>query len=667
MKYLFSLLAVVLLIGNIAFSQSPNSNKGSDLCSYRKSHLTNTPILNGVYSANSPRHSFDVLDYKINVDIRSCFLSPYPKNFNGSVDVKFRVDSALSSISLNAVNTSISVTSVSNAGLSFLHSGNILTVTLNRPYIVGEIATVRINYTHLNVTDNAFYASAGMVFTDCEPEGARKWFPCWDRPSDKATLDLTAKVPASVRLGSNGRLNDSTVTGDTIYYHWISRDPVSTYLIVMSAKVNYGLAIVYWHKLSNPADSVPIRFYYNSGENITPVTSIIRDMTTYYSQKFVEHPFEKNGFAALNNQFTWGGMENQTLTNFCPGCWTANLTSHEFGHQWFGDMITCGTWADIWLNEGFATYCEALWYEHTGGYSSYKSDINSDASGYLSGNPGWPIYNPSWAVTTPDVNTLFNTPITYNKGACVLHMFRYTVGDTMFFNWLHSYASDTVNFKFKPSITQDFMTKVNTVTGQNYDWFFNQWIFQPNHPTYQNYYNFANIGGGNWRVNFTARQTQTNTVFFKMPIEVKVTFATGDTTIKVMNDVNNQMFSWTFNRQPTAFAFDPNNNIVLKTASLILGTENISGNLPSEFKLHQNEPNPFNPVTMINFDVPLKSLVKITVYDALGKEIGVLVNEFKDAGKHTVSFNGLNYASGIYYYRIETGKYSETRKMMLVK
>jgi hypothetical protein len=309
-----------------------------------------------------------------------------------------------------------------------------------------------------------------------------------------------------------------------------------------------------------------------------------------------------------------------------------------------------------------------LWYEHTGGYSSYKSDINSDASYYLSANPGWPIYNPQWAIVTPDVNTLFNTAITYNKGACVLHMFRYTVGDTMFFNWLHSYASDTVNFKYKPAITQDFMAKVNAVTGQNYDWFFNQWIFQPNHPVYQNYYNFANIGGGNWRVNFTARQTQTNTVFFKMPIEVKITFTTGsDTTIRVMNDVNNQLFSWTFNRQPNTFTFDPNNNVVLKTASLILGTENLSGNIPAEFKLHQNEPNPFNPVTMINFDVPVKSLVKITVYDALGKEVSVLVNDFKDAGKHTVSFNGLTYASGIYYYRIETGKYSETRKMMLVK
>ena len=86
-------------------------------------------------------------------------------------------------------------------------------------------------------------------------------------------------------------------------------------------------------------------------------------MTTY-SELFGEHPFEKNGFATLNNQFVWGGMENQTLTSLCPNCWDEGLISHEFAHQWFGDMITCATWADIWLNEGFATYTEALWLEH---------------------------------------------------------------------------------------------------------------------------------------------------------------------------------------------------------------------------------------------------------------------------------------------------------------
>src|ERR1035437_6119509 len=181
--------------------------------------------------------------------------------------------------------------------------------------------------------------------------------------------------------------------------------------MVLSPKLNYKLDIVYWHKLSNPADSIPLRFYYNTGESPDYIESILPDMTTYYSQNFIEHPFQKNGFATVGASFVWGGMENQTLTSICQNCWYESLVSHEFAHQWFGDMITCGTWADIWLNEGFATWTEAFWIEKTAGYSGYKSSINSDASWYFSYNPGWAISVPDWAIHTPGVDTLFNTAI----------------------------------------------------------------------------------------------------------------------------------------------------------------------------------------------------------------------------------------------------------------
>lgn len=576
MKKILSVLIVLVLTINSVLSQE-TSKKGSAYCSEKKMNGVKVLPLLSPDSPNSPKHKFDVLDYNIYVDIRSCFISPYPKNFNGNVTLTFRVDSALNSIQLNAVNTSISVSSVSIAGTSFSHSGNILTINLDRTYNSGETVQVKINYSHLNVSDQVFYTGSGMVFTDCEPEGARNWFPCYDKPGDKATLDLKAKVPGNVRLGSNGRLNDSLITGDTIYYHWISRDPVSTYLIVMSGKVNYQLDIVYWHKLSNPADSVPIRFYYNSGENPSTMKAKIIPMITYYSQKFGEHAFEKNGFATLNNQFQWGGMENQTLTNLCPNCWSENIISHEFAHQWFGDLITCGTWADIWLNEGFATYCEALWYEYTGGYSTYKSDIVSDANSYLSGNPGWPMYNPSWAIVTPNINELFNTQITYYKGACVLHMLRYTLGDSLFFSTIKSYATDSAGgFKFNNSITDDFTAKISAAAGQDLSWFVNEWVKEANHPVYQNYYTINNAGGGNWNLSFIARQTQTNSAFHKMPLTLKVSFSTGsDSLIRVMNDINYQTFVFGFNRQPTNLVFDPNNDIVLKQATTTLQTATV--------------------------------------------------------------------------------------------
>lgn len=666
---------IILIITTFTFSQT-TFQKGSEYCSMKKSSSVNL-ILPGD-SPNSPKHSYDVLDYKLNLNLRSCFISPYPKSFTGSVTVKFRADSTLNSIKLNAVNTSISVNSVGLSGVSFTHSSNILTVTLDRVYNPGEITEVLVNYQHNNVTDNAFYASGGGIFTDAEPEGARKWFPCWDKPSDKATTDLTVRVPANARLGSNGRLNDSTLTGDTLIYHWVSRDPVATYLIVMTGKVNYNVNIVYWPKISNPSDSVPIRFYFNSGENPANIKNIIGGMTTYYSQKFGEHPFEKNGFStAPASGFTWGGMENQTLTTLCAGCWSENLVSHEYAHQWFGDMITCATWADIWLNEGFATYSEALWYEKTGGYTSYKSDINASASSYLSQNPGWPMYNPQWAITTPSTSELFNYAITYAKGACVLHMLRYVLEDTaVFFNIIRSYASDTTDFKHKSATTDDFSAKISTAAGQDLTWFIDQWVKQPNHPVYQNLYQFTDMGSGIWKVAFQAKQTQTNTPFHKMPIVLKLTFNTGsDTLIRVMNDYNDQVFVYMFNRQPSSLTFDPNNDIVLKQGSTSPGLVNINNPLLSglvDFSLSQNYPNPFNPSTKISFTIPYSDNVKLTVYNQLGEKVDVLVDEFLTAGNHTVEFRaGDRLPSGIYYYTLISGSsnggYTETKKFTLLK
>lgn len=670
----FTALFLCLLITFQAYSQ--NFSKGSEYCSHKKqsaaSGSAGFPLT--FDSPGTPRHSFDVLNYKLYFDIYASFLSPYPKSYSARNEITFRVDSTLSSINLNAINTSLVIDSVrlGLTPLTFTHTSNILSITLDRAYNPNEIVTVKIYFRHNNVTDAGFYTSNGFVFTDFPPEGARKVFPCWDKPSDKATTDITAKVPLTARLGSNGRLNDSTVTGDTIYYHWISSDPIATYLMVLTGKAGYNLNIIYWQKPSNPTDSIPVRFYFNTGENISNPKTYVPQLMTYFSQKWGEYSFEKNGFATLNNSFPWGGMENQTLISLCGNCWGDLLLAHEFAHQWFGDMISPATWADVWLNEGFATYCEAIWRENTGGYAAYKSEITGDASTYLSQNPGWPIYNPEWAINTPPLGTLYNTAIIYSKGSCVLHMLRYTLGDSIFFNCMKQYSTDTTWFKNKNAATADFVTKFNTVSGQDLNWFFNQWIYQPNHPVYANQYAFTNLGGGNWKIDFVARQTQTNPPFFTMPVELKFTFTSGtDTTVRVLNNSNNQTFSFTFNRQPSAVVFDPNNNIVIKIATLNpIGI--ISNNeIPLKFNLYQNYPNPFNPMTIIKFDLPEKQNVKIQIYDVLGSLVSIAYEGILNTGSYDVSFDASStaggLASGVYYYKIETEKFSDSKKMILVK
>lgn len=660
-------LAIVLIFSTfISFpglTQNLKNKRGWELCSQRKSSLYDSKSPS---SAITPKHKFDVLKYTINADLYNCFKGSYPNSFNGSVIVKFRVDSALNTINLNAANLSLVVEWVSMAGTGFTHNNDILTILLDHMYQPGDTAEVKIKYHHLDVTDHAFYASGGFVFTDSEPEGARKWYPCWDSPADKALLDLTAKVPLNAKLGSNGHLQDSIITGDSIYYHWVTRDPLSTYLIVMTGKVNYHLDVVYWTNPNSPSSSpTPIRFYYNNGEDPSQMEAIIGDVCTFFSEKFCPHPFEKNGFATLNNQFSWGGMENQTLTSLCPDCWYESVVVHEFAHQWFGDMITCGTWADVFLNEGFATFLEALWYEHSVSYPRYKSEIDTLADNYLNGNPGWPISQSSWAASTPSVNELFNYAVTYAKGACVLHQLRYVMGDSLFFLGMKNYANDSVNLKYQAALIYDFQSHMEAVYGQNLDWFFNEWIYQPNHPHYSNTYSISNMGNGTWKVGFYTHQTQTNTVFFTMPIEVRVKFTDNtDTIIKVMNDLNGQAFSFYFNKQPNQFYFDPGRKIVLKESSTVVGLDENLG-LPAGYLVSQNTPNPASDLTQINYTLPVTADVKLSLFDISGKQLEEINPGRQLPGDHTLTLNTADFNAGIYFYRFEANEYSCTRKMVI--
>jgi len=573
MKKLFKL--IIILLSSFTYlasnGQQYQPSIDSHHCAQKKINGNHLPFIDN-NTSTSPAHKFDVLNYTLDLNLYHCFFSPYPRNFSASNIVKFRVDTALSAITLNAVNSSLQIDSVRMSGLAFTHSGDLLTITLNQTYLPGDIVEVKIYYRHLNVSDNNFYANNGLVFTDCEMEGARYWFPCWDKPSDKASLDLKAKVPSSAKLGSNGALMDSTfsLNGDSLTYHWKSIHNIATYLIFIVSKINYKLDIVYWPKISNPTELIPIRFYYNEGENPSYIESIIGPMTTWFSQKFCEHPFQKNGFATISEQFPWGGMENQTLTGLCPNCWMEWLVAHEFSHQWFGDMITCASWADIWLNEGFATWAECFWNERNGGYAAYKSSIDGKANYYLSSNPGWAISEPSWAGNNPEAImwTIFNTAVSYNKGASALHQLRYLLGDSLFFTVIQSYCNDSL-LKFHSATITDFRNKVNNISGLDYSWYFDDWIYQPNHPQYQNTYQISDLGNGQWQVELALNQIQSSPAFFRMLTEVKIHFADNTNVVNtVMNNTNHQVFSWIFSKKPEQLFFDPDNEIVLKTATM---------------------------------------------------------------------------------------------------
>jgi aminopeptidase N len=660
MKKNLLLLIVALAVFPVLLAQKSIQIRGSEYCSKQK-------IQKGALSdfrfarSNSQGHSYDVLNYTMELDLMDNYSDPYPASFSANEVIKFRIDTALNAIVLNAVNSSLTIDSVKMDAISFTHQDDLLKVYLDRTYNAGEIAEIKIYYRHNDTNDGAVYASSGFFFTDCEPEGARKWFPCYDSPSDKATVDITASVPLGVLLGSNGRLQDSIPDSNSITYHWISRDPVATYLVVITSKVNYQLDIVQWlDTITNQV--VPIRFYYNDGENPAFIESIIGDMTSYYSAEYGDHPFEKNGFSTLNDQFFWGGMENQSLTSLAPNYWFESIIAHEFAHQWFGDMVTCATWADIFLNEGFATWSEAHWIEFVSGYNSYKDELAWNASAYISDNPGWPISDPLWATSTPDINTLFNLAVTYNKGSCVLHQLRYVLGDSLFFAGLKGYATDT-NFRYKSATISDFRDKMEVVSGQDLNWFFDEWIYKPNHPLYRNVYAIKHLDSGKWQVKFTARQLSSALdPYWQMPLEIKIRFMDlSDTLVKVFNSYNDQIFIFEFDVQPVNLSFDPNNQILLKQGSTIVGE---AESLPASGMSMSVTPDPFTTSSLVKYQLAQPSVVSIQILDQVGRKITSNELGKQTKGDHTYFLDGNHLKPGVYFFRVVTGEMTETIKVI---
>ncbi len=534
-------------------------------------------------NAQEKDKGFDILHYKLNLDLYDCFIEPFPHSFKGFIEIKIKAENDLTEIYLDASNSSITIDSIilpaqsfihpisqSKALIRYSHNNGKLNISFNSTINKDDSLIFAIYYSHLNVRDNSFFSDNGMVFTNNAPEGARNWFPCYDHPSDKATFELIAKTPNNVLLGSNGSLIDSTQISDTTFYHWKSRDPIATYLTVISAKVDYKLDIVEWNNLETK-ENIPVRFYWNEGENESNLNSIkkqIIPIMDFFSGLFGTYPFEKNGFATLNEHFVYGGMENQTLISLCPNCWEEMLIVHEFAHTWCGNMITLENWSDVWLNESFATYCEGLWIEHNWGLDAYKSYFKNESERYFRENPGFPIYNILWNEETPPSNILYNGPIIYSKGACILYMFRETVGDSLFFEVLKSYSGHK-RFRYANASTEDFISVVNKITGQDYTKYFYQWLRTSDHPVYQNYYVITE-DEGEWRIDLTINQVQDNETTYELEIKLKIIFSDGtEDVITIKNTKRAENYFFTYKNDPLVLQFDPYNEIILKESETI--------------------------------------------------------------------------------------------------
>ena len=646
---------LLIIITGLSFAQS-----GRDECIIAKTERFNR--LQKFANINYPGDSkYDVKYYKLDISV-----DHIAETIAGNVTCEAEiVESNVTEIYYDLANSLVVDSVLLNGNITTFTIGtNILNIALNATLNQGDVYTTIVYYHGIpgstgfgSFTFGTTPAGQPAIYTLSEPYGAKDWWPVKDTPADKAdSADVWITVSTSLIPASNGRLMAIVDNGNgTHTYKWKSSYPIAQYLLSMAIS-NYSQYTNYYHY--SATDSMPIdHFLYpeSLSSNISQLNKT-PGMIEIYSRQFGEYPFinEKYGHA----QFGWGGgMEHQTITSM--GGFSDGLISHELAHMWYGDAITCKDWHHIWLNEGFATYGEGVIYEAWYGKSGYDSYIVGEMSNAKT------AVGSIWVQDISSVSQIFNGARSYSKGCIVLHMLRGIVGDPTFYDILKTYSADTT-LAYGVAVTEDFQTIAENVSGMDLNYFFQEWIYGENYPRYSVVWSKHNISGNLYNLSLKITQNvNTSPKFFTMPVQIKVNFAAGDTLITVFNDAQIQYFNINVNGIPTSISFDPGNWILKTVNSVVTGVEDEIN--PNTFSLEQNYPNPFNPSTTIKFTIGAKQFVSLKLFDVLGKEVSTLVNEVLEIGSHEVTLDASNMPSGAFFYTINTGSYTETRKMMVIK
>ena len=407
-----------------------------------------------------------------------------------------------------------------------------------------------------------------VMSTHSEPFGAPLWWPCVDDPADKATVEVEVTVPKDNLAASNGVLDTVQTNPDrTVTYFWREDSPLTTYLVAVAATNYERFEDTYTAR--DGVTKMPLVYYvYPKHLDLARLKfAVVRSATEIYSQLFGEYPFlsEKYGMA----EFPFGGaMEHQTITGISSslvGSVTSNNQAtivHELSHHWWGDLVTMRTWDDIWLNEGFATYSEVLFFERYAGLDPGELLSKSYDDGVVDGALGG-------TVTAENLDRPFDDQgAIYRKGGWVLHMLRHVLGDQKFFDALQRYRT---RYAFSNASTRDFQRVCEEVFGSPLDWFFTQWIYAPARPVYKVVSEISAESTGDYTVTLVIKQRQSHEIpgrengNYIMPLDVTIHYADGTNETRVVfNDARKQRYTLTVSKEPVGVGLDESHWVLKK-------------------------------------------------------------------------------------------------------
>jgi len=460
----------------------------------------------------------------------------------------------------------MAVTSVGGNATAFNLAGDVLTLTLDRAYNHGEQIVVAVNFggVPLNTGFGSFvwnHHGSNQFFNWAisslsEPFFARTWWPCKDVLGDKADSSETwITVPNDLTAVSNGTLAGvDTLSNNRLRYRWNENYPIVTYLVSVAVS-NYGLYPLTYNHLG---DTMPMTYYLFPEHNTVGSASRLgcdqnKTQVEKLSDVFGQYPFilEKYGMAEVTG--TGAYQEHQTCSSMLDVV-NESVNAHELSHQWWGDMVTCGSWADIWLNEGFATYGEAIWQEqkNNGSFSAYIAEMRNNAPG----NEDAQVLRTNLG----DVNHIFSGTV-YYKGAWVLHMLRGVIGYQNLKTTLANYRAD---YLYRSAVTADFAAEASQVWGRDLTFFFNQWIMNPGSPDYKwNWRDDVVLGQHRLRLGLWQTQNTRGYNLITMPVRFRVVTTGGTVDLSLWNNDWSDVYDVSVPGTITSVAYDPDSWVLI--------------------------------------------------------------------------------------------------------
>ena len=613
-------------------------------------NIKNTYATNSSY--NNLENNYDMKYFK--TDISAGIDSNY---IEGNVVIKSLAKVNIDTLVFEFSDTmTVDSIKVNNILQSYNHNNFNIFIYLNSTISSGNYFTTKVYFkgssdpNHLNrgvetTTDSQFNFKS--TWTLSESYHMNDWLPCKQDLTDKIdSSDFFITVDTNLMAGSNGILSNITDLGNGKHrFEWKSRHPIDYYLISFAVS-DYMDYSIYAHP-QGYSDSILVQnFIYDTSTCLTNYKQYLDNIPQFienYSNLFGLYPFadEKYGHCLVE---LGGGMEHQTMTTI--GFFDSRVVAHELAHQWFGDNVTCATWQDIWLNEGFASYSEYLSYQCCG--TSYDcTSWLTDAHNRALNAPSGSIYVPFADIE--DEGRVFDYNLSYRKGASIIHMIRYEINnDTLFFaslkNFQTQYADSTAT-------GEDFKNSISAFTGIDFTNFFNQWYYGEGYPIY-------NINWKNYNDTLFIQNIQTTsssaTTLFTIPVEYKINFTTGnDTIIRLNQTQNTENYEIYLNKKVSSIEVDPD-NWLLKIVNSISNINDVDAQV-IDSKLY---PNP--SVKDITIESSNYLISNIKIVDIYGK---VVMN--KNCNNYNLNINLTSLKKGLYFVYIKTKTDIETKKLII--